>query len=147
MRIHTFIKRIVPLIACFLIATAGTCDGIPTATSESAERGVASSQLLMGHYYSQGERVPQDYKEAVKWYRKAADQGYADAQYNLGVAYGNGEGVPKNTATAYAWFNVSAANGNEVASQNRDLVAKEMTPGQIAEAQTLSAKWFEKYQP
>ncbi len=37
--------------------------------------------------YDNGQGVPQDYAEAVKWYRLAAEQGYAYAQYNLGVMY------------------------------------------------------------
>ena len=41
--------------------------------------------------YEHGEGVPQDYAEAVRWYRLAADQGYASAQYNLGVMYNNGK--------------------------------------------------------
>ena len=36
--------------------------------------------------YASGEGVPEDDKEAVKWYRLAAEQGYAQAQYNLGLA-------------------------------------------------------------
>ena len=35
--------------------------------------------------YDNGEGVPQDYAEAVKWYRLAAEQGDARAQYNLGL--------------------------------------------------------------
>ena len=35
-------------------------------------------------YVRKGQGVPQDYAEAVKWYRLAAEQGNADAQYNLG---------------------------------------------------------------
>ena len=53
--------------------------------------------------YDKGEGVPQDYKEAVKWYTKAAEQGDVDAQYNLGLMYYNGEGVPKDLVQAYAW--------------------------------------------
>ena len=30
--------------------------------------------------YDNGQGVPQDYKQAVKWYTKAAEQGDADAQ-------------------------------------------------------------------
>ena len=30
--------------------------------------------------YANGDGVPQDYAEAVKWYRKAADQGQAAAK-------------------------------------------------------------------
>ena len=37
--------------------------------------------------YRNGEGVPQDYKEAVKWYRLAAEQGDAIAQTNLGIMY------------------------------------------------------------
>jgi len=33
--------------------------------------------------YYRGTGVPQDFSEALRWYRKAADQNYADAQYNL----------------------------------------------------------------
>jgi hypothetical protein len=37
------------------------------------------STTLENRYYN-GEGVPQDYKEAVKWQRKAAEQGYANDQ-------------------------------------------------------------------
>ena len=46
--------------------------------------------------YDNGEGIPENDAEAVKWYRKAADQGYAKAQYNLGVMYCSGDGVPEN---------------------------------------------------
>ena len=57
------------------------------------------------------------------------------------------EEFPPNMATAYAWYNVAAAKGSKGASKNRDSIAKDMTPQQIAKAQELSAKWFEEYQP
>ena len=34
--------------------------------------------------YANGEGVVQDYKEAVKWYRKAAEQGIAQLHLNQG---------------------------------------------------------------
>jgi uncharacterized protein len=46
--------------------------------------------------YNEGLSVPQDYAEALKWYRKAAEQGDAIAQNNLGVMYENGKGIPQN---------------------------------------------------
>ena len=58
-----------------------------------AEAGSAAAQSNLGLMYKNGYGVPQDYKEAVKWYRLAAEQGYAKAQYNLGVMYDNGYGV------------------------------------------------------
>ena len=40
--------------------------------------------------YYNGEGVPQDYAESVKWYRLGAEQGDADAQNNLGFMYERG---------------------------------------------------------
>ena len=42
-----------------------------------AEAGDEVAQYNLGIMYENGEGVPQDYKEAVKWYRLAAEQGYA----------------------------------------------------------------------
>ena len=114
---------------------------------KAAEQGYAPAQYNLGVRYSNGQGVLKDYKEAVKWIRKAAEQGFAEAQNNLGVRYYKGQGVLKDDVNAYAWFNVGSANGSDKASKNRDLIAKEMTPEQIAEAQELSKVWFEEYQP
>ena len=54
--------------------------------------------------YANGEGVPQDYAEAVKWYRRAAEQGYAAAQYNLGAVYATARGVPQDYAEAVKWY-------------------------------------------
>ncbi len=79
-----------------------------------------------------------DYKQAVKWYRKAADQGDANAQYNLGAKYFTGQGVLIDIVQAYLWLNLSSANGYEKALANIKIVKNEMTTQQIAKAQRLS---------
>ena len=48
-----------------------------------ADAGVLSMQIIIGNMYYDGQGVPQDYKEAVKWYTLAAEQGDATAQSNL----------------------------------------------------------------
>ena len=96
--------------------------------------------------YANGEGVPENDVEAVRWYRLAADQGYVEAQYNLGNMYANGEGVPENYIAAYMWFNLAAAQGDDHASQNKNSLREKMTPEQIAEAQRLSAEWLEEHQ-
>ena len=48
--------------------------------------------------YLNGAGVPQDYVEAVRWYRLAADQEVAGAQFSLGIMYANGRGVPEDEA-------------------------------------------------
>ena len=82
-----------------------------------------------------------DYATALRLIRPLAEQGDANAQYNLGVFYDNGLGVPQDKVRAYMWFNLSAAQGREGAAAFRDLIARRMTPAQIAEAQKLAREW------
>ena len=44
---------------------------------ERADEGNAEAQLRLGFMYHDGTDVPQDYKEALRWYQAAADQGLA----------------------------------------------------------------------
>ena len=103
-----------------------------------AEAGDASAQINLGFMYINGRGVPQDYKEAVKWYKLAAEQGLAQAQYNLGVMYDNGDGVLQNNTMAHMWYNIGAANGYEPGGSNRDKVAKRMTQAAIETAKAMA---------
>ncbi|MGO9017810.1 MAG: hypothetical protein ACLQVJ_05585 [Syntrophobacteraceae bacterium] len=78
-----------------------------------------------------------------------AKDGKNDAQYQLGLMYANGRDVngkdfPKNLVNAHMWLNLAAAQGNLTAQDNRDIIAEEMTPAQIAEAQRLAREWKPK---
>src|SRR5262245_42754941 len=53
-----------------------------------ARRGYAPAQFKFGLMYVSGDGVPQNYREASKWYRKAAIRGNAAAQRNLGLMFG-----------------------------------------------------------
>jgi TPR repeat protein len=111
---------------------------------KAAEQGNAIAQYNLGDMYRVGEGVPPDSTAAAGWYRKAAEQGYALAQNNLGVMYDNGEGVGQDDVSAYMWFNLAAANGFKEAVRNRNMVARHMTPEQVAEAQKLVREWKPK---
>ena len=63
------------------------------------------------------------------------------AQYNLGVFYDDDLGVPQDRVRAHMWFSLSASQGRDGAAAFRDLIARRMTPGQIAEAQKLAREW------
>ncbi len=82
---------------------------------------------------------------ALKWYRMAAEQGHAGAQNNLGVMYDKGDGVTQDYVQAHIWYNLAAAQGNELGRENRDIVAKRMTPAQVAEAQRLAREWLKAH--
>ncbi len=116
---------------------------------KAAEQGDAIAQNNLGVMYAKGQGVPQDDAEAVKWFRKAAEQGYAGAQFNLGFMYYNGRGVPQDYAQAHMWFNLAASRfppgeDHDDAVKFRDLVAAEMTPAQISEAEKLAREWRPK---
>jgi hypothetical protein len=87
-----------------------------------AQEGDANAQTYIGAGYVEGQRVSQNYVEAVKWWRLAADQGDAKAQYNLGAMYSNGEGVPQDYAEAVKWYQLAADQGDTEAQSNLALI-------------------------
>ena len=113
---HFFMPRfILTVMCCLALATpawAGFDEGMAayqrgeyeTALREFlplAEQGDAAAQNNLGVMYDNGEGVPQDDAEAVRWYRKAAEHGNATAQYNLGDRYRLGLGVPQDDAVQW----------------------------------------------
>jgi TPR repeat protein len=84
-----------------------------------AKQGTPEAQFKLGFMYSHGQGVPQDYQEAVKWYRLAADQGDSDAKNNLGLMYSDGRGVPQDYNEAIKWYRLAADRGDPDAQFNR----------------------------
>ena len=105
-----------------------------------AEQGSASAQYNLGVMYDEGEGVPEDDKQAVKWYRLAAEQGLADAQTNLGLMYDNGQGVIINYTEAVRLFNLSARQGDEYGMYNFARMYKDGKG--VEEDKIYSYMWF-----
>lgn len=86
----------------------------------AAERGNSFDQVMLGDYYCQDDLehgpffyMPQNYIEAVKWYRRAAEQDDAVAQGCMGFCYENGFGVPQDYNEAIKWYQKAAEQGND----------------------------------
>ena len=112
----------------------------------AAEKHNALAQSTLGDIYYYGRGVPQNYIKAATWWQLAADQGVAIAQLNLSVLYGNGEGVTQDFVKSHVYANLAAAQlplgkDYEIAVKNREYIASQMTPEQIAEAQRRSDAW------
>ena len=90
---------------------------IPT-LKRSAEQGDGQAQIALGWLYCSGSAVPQNYAEAVNWWRKAADQGLASAQNSVGMMYNLGHGVPQSYGEAFKWFFKAAQQGEAVGQYN-----------------------------
>ena len=84
-----------------------------------AASGDAAAQYDLGRRYYEGEGIPKNYREAVKWYRRAADQGDAKAQNKLGWIFAYGMGVPENDAEAVKWYRRAADQGYAHATSPR----------------------------
>jgi len=95
--------------------------------------------------YFRGTGVPQDFSEAVKWFRKAAEQGNNTGQLSLGVLYALGKGVPQNDVVAFIWLNLGSPKGNQFPNIVLRNITKRMTPAQIAEAQRPARNWMAKH--
>ncbi len=109
-----------------------------------ADQGDAPTQYNVGLLYLDGHGVGQDFAEAAKWFKRAADQDYTAAQHNLGAMYGSGQGVKRDYIQAYKWLNLCAGKGNAGCVTQRDLVAKKLRPGQLAQAQKMSTDFTPK---
>ena len=108
----------------------------------SAEQGYAPAQVELGESYYDGRGVLKDYGEALKWWRLAIE--LSDAQHNLGVMYGEGLGVAQDYVRAHMWLNLAGSKATSDTGKGsrdrRDVLARQMTPAQIAQAQEMARK-------
>ena len=97
-------------------------------------------------------------KETFEEYAVDAEKGILFAQQNLVWHYENGEGVPRDYVAAEAWKIVSAEKAEialnehggltkspkQIIAEGKALLAKKMTPEQIAKAEQLSKELIKK---
>jgi hypothetical protein len=81
--------------------------------------------------------------------QEGRDQGLLDPGKKARAVDGEGQGVPQDYAKAYMWYIFAASRfppgeWRDNAVNNRDIVAKKMTPAQISEAQKLAQEWKPK---
>src|SRR5690349_1652768 len=76
-----------------------------------AEQGTVEDKYNLGMRYERGMVVPQDYREAVRWYRLSAMQGYREAQYKLCEMSERGQGLPQDYQEAFRWCGLAADQG------------------------------------
>ena len=89
---------------------------------------------------SNSHDVPEIATNAFRWFRRAAAQGHVDSQHNLGFLYSNGKGVPQDFITAHMWYSLAASKGNDLAAEDRAIIASQMSPAEIERAQARAAQ-------
>ena len=104
-----FQVRLLAFVSMFGFVTGAETNPAGTAQTESA------AQFDLGKKYLQGDGVPKDSTEAVKWFRKAAEQNNPFAQYFLGKMYAKGDGVTEDITEAMKWYRKAAEQGEAIA--------------------------------
>ncbi|MDR0775065.1 MAG: SEL1-like repeat protein [Azonexus sp.] len=122
-------------------AASGDKTALETLVTE-AQKGDEYAQFILGTLYHHGKGIPQDYGQALQWYRKAAEQGSDVAQNNLGILYRNGEGVPKDDNQAAVWWRKAAEQGYATAQANLG-VLYHLGQG-VSQDDSQAAQWFRK---
>lgn len=74
--------------------------------------GDADSAYRTACRYDDGDVVPPDAREALRWYEAAAGLGHPKAMCVLGWKHQFGRGVARDPARAFAWYEKSAAAGD-----------------------------------
>jgi|SRR5579864_1260780 len=114
--------------------------------SLAAKQGQPDAQVTLGQMYEDGEGVPQDYRLAAFWYRKAADHtvdlgGAGVGANSLAQLYQHGHATPLDYIFVYVWYaytdNADGLYG----------VAKKMSTIQIADAQRRVKTWATRRDP
>ena len=114
--------------------------------SMTAKQGQPDAQFTLGQMYENGEGVPQDYRLAAYWYRKAADHtmdlgGAGQGANSLALLYEDGHATSQDYVFAYlAYAYKRDADGMQD-------VAQKMNVGQIADAQRRVRSWLKPSAP
>lgn len=105
-----------------------------------ARAGDVEAQLELGNVHFNGDGVPRDAQEAMRWWRMAAEKGNAVAQLNLGTAsMAQGE---KGAEEAVKWLTQAAQAGDEGAQRNLGLLY--LTGEGVAQDLRKAAIWLHR---
>lgn len=91
----------------------------------AAQAGDASAMAAIGTLYDTGHGVPQNFANALAWYRRAAEAGNVRSMFNVGAMYDNGRGTVRNRNEAIRWYKMAADKGNGRAAYNLGVIYRD----------------------
>lgn len=99
-------------------ALAGSPQEVALLLLEAAESGHAEAQLLAGQIHLDGQGVPRNAAEALRWFGLAAQSGHAMAMNMVGRCCEHGWGTATDKALAARWYAAAADRGLDWAMYN-----------------------------
>lgn len=79
---------------------------------QKVEEGDPEAAYTLGRLYQQGEEVPADPAQALKWYEVAMKGGKGEAYRGAALLYGKGQGVPRDAKKATELMEKAALMGS-----------------------------------
>lgn len=144
-------------IATVLASSAPKSQDAPAADTatidqlqQMARDGDPDAENALGLRYFQGddkEGIPQDEKQAFRWFSSAAEHGSLTAQTKLGFLYWGGRGVPKDVNKAYFWTVLARARGDQGNKDLAAVLASGMTRSQAAAIEQQADLWLQQHPP
>ncbi|MGP5793626.1 tetratricopeptide repeat protein [Psychrobacter celer] len=105
-------------------------------------RNYIEAQYLIGVDYLLGNKVAQDYTQALEWFQKSASEDYAPAQDVIGCMYSYGFGVDQDYTKAFEWCVKSAEQGYDIAQNNVAYLYKEGFG--VLQDNSKAFEWYQK---
>jgi len=109
--------------------------------SERANTGDASAEFELANAFFAGKDISKDDIRGMAMLERAARDGLPEAQFQMGErTHGTGSNPEKNVA-AYVWYRLAQSGGFEQSQAKAEIVAAELTPEQLADAQKRLQNW------
>jgi TPR repeat protein len=113
----------------------------------ASELGETRADEALAKMYIAGDGIQQNYKKAYELLKATAADEYLRISNGkeLAALYESGVGVPKSSVVAYALYNADDSIGDKYSgtSKQRELIAKQLSPSEIARAQSLSEEFVQ----
>lgn len=113
--------------------------------AESDDNDNVYGQTGMGNLYEDGHGVPQDFKIAADWYKRAAEHGDTEAQVKLATLYLHGQGLDRDLVQGYVWAKIADSLKDPLAMELMRTLSAEMSPAQLSAAEELATKWINEH--
>ena len=93
--------------------------------------------------YPDGAGVPQDEQLAMWFLKRAADWNIPEAQFKMGEHFYENPDGPRDYVSAYMWYALSKRAGGPDGERMLKVLAGQMTPEQLSEAEVRVGYWPE----
>ena len=108
---------------------------------KAAGQSIDEADLNLGQLYLAKSPLYSEAK-SFTWFLRGAEHGDKEAQYNTCYDYADGIGVTRDMVQAYRWCYIAAQNGQAAAARNRDHLAGQMLPADVAKGRAEAERWL-----